>query len=225
MINNEKIEFSKRLNHALDLNQVPKKGKGRQLILAEMLGVSQKGASKWLEGLSFPSMERLSEISSKLNVNMEWLLTGSGAINTKELPKEANDNGWRKLPILQWSDVDSILHKKISLPTDTKYIFSDLDSGPQSYALVVREDDDTMAPRYCSGDIIIVDPDAHPIHKSIIVVKWKDSGKTAFVQYLENGPHKYLSQNNKTYDSIRFSDAAPPFEYLGRARQIIMTPQ
>jgi transcriptional regulator with XRE-family HTH domain len=70
--------FSARLNAALDDIGVPQKGKGRQLAVAKLFGVSQKGARKWLEGEAVPGRARLAAICERANVSPDWLLTGRG---------------------------------------------------------------------------------------------------------------------------------------------------
>lgn len=77
----EKVEFSRRLNEALDESplEVPRKGDGRQVLVSRIFGVDQKGARKWLESEGFPKMERCITIAKKLEVSVEWLLTGRGS--------------------------------------------------------------------------------------------------------------------------------------------------
>jgi transcriptional regulator with XRE-family HTH domain len=74
----ELLEFSARLNEALDLAGAPPKHHGRQRYVAKLFKVSQKGARKWLEGEAFPALWRIKEIAQELNVRAEWLLTGQG---------------------------------------------------------------------------------------------------------------------------------------------------
>jgi phage repressor protein C with HTH and peptisase S24 domain len=214
--------FAKRFSHALDLNSIPRKGKGRQRIVAEMFGVSQKGASKWLEGSSLPTIERLQEISLQLKVHLEWLLIGSGPVEPGS--SIAGAEVVKKIPLIAWEGVASWVSKtnKEREGLALNFVMSDLNSGPDTYALKVQEEDDSMAPRYCPGDVIIVDPDIPPVHKSIIIIQWKESKAMAFAQYLENGPEKYISQNNKTYDPVKFTADNEPYIYYGRARQVII---
>lgn len=78
----EKSEFSARLNLALDeatlTPPVPKKGHGRQRYVAKMFQVDQKAARKWLEGEGYPKLETVILIARKLQIAVEWLLTGRG---------------------------------------------------------------------------------------------------------------------------------------------------
>lgn len=83
---NEKQAFSARLNDALDRAGIAPKGKGRQVELARMFRVSQKGARKWVEGESIPKTARLMSIARRLRVSTEWLLTGHGHDGVEEPP-------------------------------------------------------------------------------------------------------------------------------------------
>lgn len=86
----EKQAFSNRMNEALDDMGIAKKGQNRQSIVGEMFGVSQKGARKWLEGESMPSIPNAAIIARKLGVSFEWLMTGRGAKTaSKRLSKDA----------------------------------------------------------------------------------------------------------------------------------------
>lgn len=74
--------FSKRLNDLCDESGIPEKGKGRQLAVAKLFGVSQKAARKWLEGEGVPEYERCYTMAVHFNVNYEWLMTGRGLKRT-----------------------------------------------------------------------------------------------------------------------------------------------
>lgn len=74
----ELIAFSQRLNASLDALGFPPKGKGRQEALGKEMGVSQKGARKWLEAESFPSEQRKRRLADFCRVRYEWLYTGVG---------------------------------------------------------------------------------------------------------------------------------------------------
>lgn len=73
-----KGSFAGRLNELCDDHGLPPKGKGRQVDVARMFDVSQKGARKWLEGEGLPTLEKTIEIAQRFGVQTEWLLTGRG---------------------------------------------------------------------------------------------------------------------------------------------------
>ena len=81
MLRDEKKEFSKRLHIALESSGVNGGGRHRpytQESVGKMFGVGQKGARKWLKGEGLPKMEQCIAIARKLDVALEWLMTGRG---------------------------------------------------------------------------------------------------------------------------------------------------
>lgn len=72
--------FAKRLNELLDEIGVPAKHRGRQVAVAKMFGVSQKGARKWLEGEALPEDHRIPGMAEQLNTTEEHLRWGKGPL-------------------------------------------------------------------------------------------------------------------------------------------------
>ena len=109
-MNSFKTIFAGNLNLALDecRDKVPRKGKGRQNVVGRMFKVDQKAARKWLEGEGFPTLEKSIEIAMRLNVAVEWLLTGRGE---KRVMEQTNIqlaeliNAFWLLPDLQRSEM------------------------------------------------------------------------------------------------------------------------
>lgn len=98
-----KEQFAERLNRVLDESplNVPVKGDGRQVFVAKLFRVNQKAARKWLEGDGFPKLEKCIEISLRLDVAIEWLLTGRGDMrmidkSDKQLAELLNQ--WFQMP-------------------------------------------------------------------------------------------------------------------------------
>lgn len=67
---------------------------GRQTKLAKLFGVTQAAARKWLNGVTYPEMEKLVAIADWADVNINWLLQGAG-------PKRGNRIDTRALVIDQ----------------------------------------------------------------------------------------------------------------------------
>ena len=80
-MNNEKQNFSDRLNEALDDAGVPLKGMGRQSNLVRMLGISHRVAKKWLDGDEFPPTSKMVKLATELGVRSNWLFSGQGEKN------------------------------------------------------------------------------------------------------------------------------------------------
>ena len=85
MRDEDRLAFSERLNQALDDVGFPKKGDGRQVKLAKLFGLNQKGVRKWLEGEGTPTFERTKKLAESLNVTVEWLMTGHGPKRLKDV--------------------------------------------------------------------------------------------------------------------------------------------
>lgn len=120
-----KADFSRRLNLVLDESPlgIPAKGQGRQTFVAKLFGVGQKAARKWLEGEGYPEMEKSIEIALRLNVALEWLLTGRG-------DKRMVDQSDHQLAELlnQWFQMPEPL--KTELMTYSKFLIEKLKTNP-----------------------------------------------------------------------------------------------
>ncbi|MFL9510762.1 hypothetical protein ACKEN5_16665 [Acinetobacter baumannii] len=73
-VDSVKQEFAKRLHKALDAAGYPVRGRAR--ILSREFNISDKGASKWLNGDAIPETSKIPHLAKFLKVNAEWLLTG-----------------------------------------------------------------------------------------------------------------------------------------------------
>lgn len=78
-VGTELEKFASRLHEALDDYGMTRDG--RQSELGRMFHVTQRAARYWLTGDGFPKTEKIIEISKRLGVNLEWLLTGRGPKN------------------------------------------------------------------------------------------------------------------------------------------------
>ena len=78
--------FAERLNICLDKEGFPPKNHGRIQLLAEMVGLTHRGASKWVNGQSCPPAGKYASLAKKLNVSELWLRTGAGPMSTKKIP-------------------------------------------------------------------------------------------------------------------------------------------
>lgn len=71
--------FAIRLNGELDKRGWPPKGQGRQSKLGTFVGVSAKGARRWLEGEGLPSPDKMDLLVEKLGCSYEYLARGGGS--------------------------------------------------------------------------------------------------------------------------------------------------
>ena len=69
-----KEEFAKRLQQSMDLQNYPTRGRAR--VLSKEFGISDKAASKWLNGEAIPETSKLPILAKFLGTTSEWLLSG-----------------------------------------------------------------------------------------------------------------------------------------------------
>ena len=182
-----------------------------------MFDVSQKAANKWLEGISLPDTMRIAVIAERLKVNVEWLTYGSGPINVEALPGSENSR-WKRVPLITWEQAGDYIN--FDPKTAEKWAWTDVEAGPRTYALEVK--DDSMMPRYEPGATIIVDPDHKPKHRNVVVFRWKKTSDVSCAQLLIDGPNKYLKPHNPDYDTLLLNEKTPQVKICGTARQIFM---
>lgn len=214
----DKLAFSKRMNHALDLYGIPPKGKGRQVMVGKIFGVSQKAANKWLEGASLPDTMRIAIIAEKLHVNVEWLTYGSGPINIESLPGSKGSN-WKRVPLISWEEAGD--YNNFTIKAAKKWTWTDVEIGPRTFSLIVQ--DDSMMPRYEPGATIIVDPDHKPKHRNVVIFRWNKTGDVSCAQLLVDGPNFYLKPHNPDFDTLLIDENNQKITICGTARQIFMT--
>lgn len=83
-----KEEFAKRLHKSMDLQNYPLRGRAR--ILSKEFGISDKAASKWLNGEAIPETSKIPLLANFLNISSEWLLSGKKGEEIS-LNKDIND--------------------------------------------------------------------------------------------------------------------------------------
>ncbi len=97
----EKQAFSDRLNQHLDEIGYPMLG--RQTRLGHAMGVSQKGAAKWLNGTGIPGMDNAIKLAKLIDIDVEYLLTGkvSGVRETTKAYAQTQPNEHHETELLE----------------------------------------------------------------------------------------------------------------------------
>lgn len=88
-----RLEFSERLNRALDLMGYPQRGRAQRLREALPFKVSVNAIKKWLNGDSIPATARLAIVASIAGTTPHYLLTGEGNIEREfDLPEDLKNH-------------------------------------------------------------------------------------------------------------------------------------
>ena len=216
----EKRKFSDRLNQALDRAGFPSKGDGRQNAVGKEFKVTQKGARKWLEGEGIPHTKRLPAIAARLQVTVEWLLTGDGPMDRDNLTKRGGARTVqegpeiRAVPLISW-----VAAGQWSEAVDTyrvgegeKPVYTTKRVSSQAFALRVVGDsmvNPNGHPTFPPGSIIIVDPSRRPENKDAVIVRLDHSKDVTFKQLvIQDGGERWLKPLNPQYPPVRYDDSA-----------------
>ncbi|MTI13805.1 LexA family protein [Sansalvadorimonas verongulae] len=205
----EKRDFAKRLNKALDDINFPKKGKGRQIVLAELFGVTQHAARKWLVGDSMPSTKRLPDLAKKLNVSTEWLLSGKDRTpseQSKTTVLYTRDGSAHQIPVMSWVQAGAFCDSGGPFPPIdevTEFVSYFGKIGYSAYALIVQGDSMTNPHAgqmtFLPGSRVIVDPGREAEVGNYVVVRLPGSDEVTFKQLVQDGGQLFLKPLNPQY--------------------------
>lgn len=204
--------FADRLNACLDKEGFPPKNRGRIQLLAEMVGLTHRGASKWVNGQSAPPAKKFPTLAQKLNVNEQWLRTGEGSMidietSTSQSPKSIA------------TDVN--IYSVESLLSDSKIILSTIKSNLANHSQYfgINLDTEAMTPRFPKGSIIIFD-EMEAKDGDFVLVNFDEYPNPIFRQLLIIGQTLYLNAHNPKFDRLVLTDKS---RIMGRLVQAILS--
>jgi transcriptional regulator with XRE-family HTH domain len=205
--------FADRLNTALDKEHFPPKNKGRIQRLAEMVGLTHKGAGKWINGESKPPAKKYGDLAKKLNVSAQWLKTGEGSMS------EINDaisKNHQKAHI-----IDVPIYDLNSFMSQKKGILNTLQSALpyQGNFFGIILDSEAMSPRFPQGSTIIFDQ-AHIKDGDFVLVNYDEYPVPIFRQLIIAGQQMYLYAHNPKFDRLILQDKN---QILGKLIQAILS--
>ena len=132
---------------AKNITRLLEKKNKNQFDLADYMGVSQPTVSNWCQGVKLPRMDKIDEICKFFNVSRSTLMESDGLDNFDD------GNLAVKIPILG----TVVAGMPISAYQDIlgyEEITPEMAQTGEFYALRVKGD--SMSPRICDGDIVIV---------------------------------------------------------------------
>lgn len=204
--------FSERLNLSLDKEGFPPKNRGRIQLLAEMVGLTHRGASKWVNGESSPPAKKYASLALKLNVNEHWLKTGEGMMEV--VPVDRGQEIISREPVdVNVLDLDDLLSGK---KTVVKTIKCNISNPGLLFAIEL--DSEAMSPRFPKGSIIIFD-DSQANDGDFVLVNQRGLPRPIFRQLLIAGEMYYLNAHNPKFDRLVLENIN---QILGKLVQAIL---
>ncbi len=160
----DKKQFAERFNSLLDELEIPPKHSGRIQYVAELFGLTHRGAGKWVNGLALPPKKKRELVAKKLGINFEWLEFGRGEM----LIPDAEPMSYKpsEIPILTMYQV-SLYPESLDRSTlETVYV--DLDISDNSFGVYMH--DNSMMPMLPKDTLLIVDPNVKPKNNEYVVI-------------------------------------------------------
>lgn len=159
-----------------------------------------------------PTISTLIPIANFFNINVNQLI-GLEPLVERNTGYKLNIKNWSKIPLIGWEDV---LNWPASNVEEKYFILSDLDAGPNTYALEVEEDDWA---NFMKKSILIIDPDLKPEHKDYVVVYKKGTARPAMKQLFIDEDRLYLKPLNLDVKPTLIDDN---YQFLGVLIQVKM---
>jgi SOS-response transcriptional repressor LexA len=205
--------FADRLNTCLDQEGFPPKNRGRIQLLAEMVGLTHRGASKWVNGQGSPPAKKFASLAKKLNVSEKWLRTGEGAMREIETPLHKQG--------LQLFQVEVPVYNLEEFLSDQRIVLNTIQCNLPHLGKFfgINLDTEAMSPRFPRGSIIIFD-EAPAKDGDFVLVNFNEFPNPIFRQLLVIGQTLYLNAHNPKFDRLILNDSG---RIIGRLAQAILS--
>ena len=206
--------FAERLNICLDKEGFPPKNHGRIQLLAEMVGLTHRGASKWVNGQSSPPAGKYTALAKKLNVSECWLRTGDGAMLGSAVSEQLSS----AMGLPQDVNIYTI-HEFISDPKIPQKTIKCVLPYKGSFFGIALETE-AMSPRFPNGSIIVFDDTTLPKDGDFVLVSFAGLPEPIFRQLLAMGASRYLNAHNPKFDRLMLTDDS---RIIGKLVQAIIS--
>lgn len=187
--------FADRLNFALDKEGFPPKNKGRIQLLAEMVGLTHRGASKWINGETCPPAKKYEHLAKKLNVREAWLKSGLEPMQDSINSLENNDSS-------------NVMNVPIYLTRD---FFSESKEPMQTVScniptigslFGIKLETEAMSPRFPKASLVIFDEKREAQDGDFVLISFDNYPAPIFRQLLIIGETTYLCAHNPKFDRL-----------------------
>ncbi len=188
--------FSDRLNICLDKEGFPPKNCGRIQLLAEMVGLTHRGASKWVNGQSKPPAAKFASLAQKLNVDETWLKSGEGSMQRQNTNNMASNNNEIVQDVAIYSASQLLTLNK----EPKKVIKCNLPHDGDFFGVLLETE--AMSPRFPQGSIIIFDSKPTVKDGDFVLVNMADFPAPIFRQLFIIESIMYLNAHNPKFDRL-----------------------
>ena len=131
--------------------------------LAAKIGVAPATLYRWLNAKFDPSLPKLAELAEAMNVNLAWLVTGTGPVDARQARRHALleqygapdfESAGGKLGKSPLAFYESWLFNLLYGTQEDPRVFGPTDMNPP---LLMEVSDDSMEPTIAKGDLLLID--------------------------------------------------------------------
>lgn len=189
--------FSERLNLSLDKLGFPPKHCGRIQLLADMVGLSHRGAGKWVNGQCSPPMSKFPILAKQLKVSEHWLRTGEGLMCHNESSIQLQN----ALGVIQ--DIPMYALHQLTQPNRKSYQLMSclLPYAGDFFGVVLHTE--AMSPRFPMGSILVLDTQTEAKDGDFVLVHDALYPEPLFRQLLMTQDASYLHAYNPKFDRLQ----------------------
>ncbi len=202
---------------ALRLKKLREEKNLNQVEFASLIGISQAAISHYERGEREPTADIISKIADKLNVNLNWLLTGEGSMFQELIPVDSSFlSDIIRLPIVAEIAAGQPVEVISKEPLGFIEIPRSLLAFPPPY-LVFRVSGNSMQPLILNGDLVICSQDwrNQKLNGKIIAFRTPD-GITLKKLFLEPKTRTtWLIPLNDDYTPIIYTKDEEDLEMIG----------
>lgn len=145
--------------------------------LATLAGIDGGFLSKLETGKANGSWETYIKIAGAMGISVETLIVNKSNV-------EAAPLDWREIPILEYNEASSwTIDSALAQLGQHETIMTNLEHPQSTFALRLR--DDSNAPQYQPGDIVVINPAIQPKPGRMILAS--NNGDSIFAQYRDSG--------------------------------------
>lgn len=178
-----------------------------------MVGLTHRGASKWVNGESSPPLSKYAMLAQKLNVNATWLRTGDGDMTDVAQNVEPNQTATYLLDIPIYDESTLLSQNKKILST----LKCTLPFHDQFFGVALQTE--AMSPRFTKGSIIIFNEEK-PKDGDFVLVDYWGFPSALFRQVLMVGETIYLNAHNPKFERLVLNDKS---KIIGKLVQAILS--
>lgn len=170
-----------------------------QVQLSEIVGIAQQSLQKIESGVT-KNPKNVEKFANTLNCSPEYLQFGvgshDGGLDDVSLGPEIK----KAIPLIDfvqagnWGDINEIKETQADYGSS---LVCPVNCSNNTFAL--RVVGVSMEPKFFSGDLIFVDPDASYGNGSFVVARLDDENQATFKQLVIEGDHKFLKPLNKDW--------------------------